>query len=204
MILYLVRHGQSEGNIVKYDVPDGNLTPTGLQQAEEAARRLEGEGIDLIIASPLRRAMQTALALKRRTGAPLEIWRNLAEHRDCEPARFLGRSGVREFCADAVCSDDLPEEGFDFGMETPAMAHARAVGIIELVRSRFAESDRRIAIFAHGTLNAFILMALMGRPFGPGCWVEQLNCCVNRIYLEPQRVRILSMNETAHLTQVTT
>jgi len=28
VILYLVRHGQSEGNIVTYDVPDGHLTPS--------------------------------------------------------------------------------------------------------------------------------------------------------------------------------
>lgn len=48
--------------------------------------------------------------------------------------------------------------------------------------------------------NVVTYDVLMGRSFGPGCWVEQLNCCVNRIYMEPQRVRILSINETAHLT----
>lgn len=202
MLLYLVRHGQSEGNVVTYDLPDGNLTPLGLHQAEETARRLEGESIDLIITSPLRRAMQTGLALRRLTDAPMEVWRNLAEHRDCTPHRFLGRAGVRELCPDALCSDDLPDDGFDFGDETPPQGHERALQIIEQVRTRFAGSDRRIAVFAHGTLNAFLLMALMGRPFARGCWVEQANCCINRIYMEPQRVRIITMNDTAHLSTV--
>lgn len=200
MLLYLVRHGQSEGNIVTYDVPDGNLTPLGLQQAEETAARLAGERIDLIITSPLRRAMQTGLALSRRTGAPMEVWRNLAEYRDITPHRFLGRAGVREFCPGALCSDDLPDDGFELGDETPPGGHERAVQVIAQLRERFAASDRRIAVFAHGTLNAFLIMALMGRPFARGCWVEQANCSINRVYMEPERVRMITMNDTAHLT----
>lgn len=202
MILYLIRHGQSEGNVVTYDLPDGNLTQLGRQQAEETARRLEHEPFDLLIASPLRRAMQTGLALRQRNGAPMEIWQQLSEHRDIEPARFLGRAGVREFVPDAICCDNLPEDGFDFGHESPAMGHERALGLIRTIRERFGATDQKIAIFAHGTLNAFLLMALMQRPFQPGCWVEQNNCCINRIYIDAERVRILSMNETAHLTTV--
>lgn len=203
MILYLVRHGQSEGNVVDYDLPDGFLTPIGLQQAEETARRLEGEGIDLIITSPLRRAVQTGMALKRRTGVPMEVWQHLAEHRDIQHTRFLGRSGVRELAPDATFCQHLPEEGWEFGMESPAMAYDRALGMFNTIRDRFGDTDRKIAVFAHGVFNSFLLMGLMGRPHGPGCWVEQLNCCVNRVYVEPKRVRILSMNDVCHLTVVT-
>ncbi|HWI66425.1 MAG TPA: histidine phosphatase family protein [Symbiobacteriaceae bacterium] len=202
MELYLVRHGQSEGNIVSYDVPDGNLTSLGLRQAEEAAVRLAGEGIDLIISSPLRRALQTADALRRRIGAPHEVWRDLLEHRDCEPARFMGRQEVLTVCDGAVCEPDLPEDGFHFGLETPDMAHARALAMIERVRSRFGATERKVAIFAHGGFNAFFLMAIIGRPRQPGCWIDQQNCCINRLWLNTERVRILSVNETAHISEI--
>lgn len=202
MLLYLVRHGQSEGNIVTYDVPDGNLTPLGRSQAEEVADRLEGEGIEMIISSPLRRALQTADALRRRTGVTHEVWRDMLEHRDIEPARFMGRHEVRSVCSEAVCDADTPDDGFHFGLETPDMAHARALAMIDRLRSRFGATEKRVAVFAHGVFNAFFLMALMGRPRKPGCWIEQNNCCINRLWLNEERVRILSLNETAHVSEV--
>jgi len=200
--LYLVRHGQSEGNIVSYDVPDGNLTPLGQRQAEEVAVRLEREGIELIISSPLRRALQTADALRRRTGAPHEVWRDLLEHRDGPAARFMGRHEVLTVCSGALCDQDMPEDGFHFGLETPDMAHARALVMIDRLRSRFGATDKRVAIFAHGVFNAIFLMAVMGRPRQPGCWIEQQNCCINRLWLNQERVRILTVNDTAHVSEV--
>lgn len=203
MLLYLVRHGQSEGNIVTYDVPDGNLTPLGLQQAEDTAARLAAEGISLIISSPLRRALQTADALRRRIGVRHEVWPDLGEHRDCEPYRFHGRRAVQALCPDAICEEGLPDDGFDFGLETPDAAHARALRMAERLRTRFAAGEERVALFAHGGFNAFFLMAIMGRPRMPGCWIEQNNCCINRVWISPERVRILSMNETCHVSQLT-
>ncbi|HYF80971.1 MAG TPA: histidine phosphatase family protein [Symbiobacteriaceae bacterium] len=202
MLLYLIRHGQSEGNVSNFDVPDGNLTPLGFQQAREVAARLAGEGIDLIISSPLRRALQTADALARRTGVPHEVWQDLCEHRDNEPYRFLGRPGVKALCPDAICEEDYPEDGFDFGMETPEDAHARTLRMFARLQARFGAEEKRVALFAHGGFNAFFMMAAMGRPRVPGCWIEQHNCCVNRIWISPERIRIISMNETWHLSEV--
>lgn len=203
MLLYLVRHGQSEGNIVKHDVPDGFLTPLGLQQAEETARLLQGQGIDRIIASPLRRAIQTAQALQFKTGAPMEVWQGLSELREIAKYRFLGRKGILEICPEVGFDDDYPEDGFDLGDEPVQIAHQRAVTAMERLRTRFGDTDQRVAVFAHGGFNSLMTMALMGRPFAPGCWVDQLNCCVNRFRIDPVRIRVLSLNETQHLTEIT-
>jgi len=203
VILYLVRHGQSEGNIVTYDVPDGHLTPLGRQQAAETASRLAEEGLDLLISSPLRRALETARATQERTGLPLEVWQRLWEYRDIEPAQFLGRRGVLEICPGAQCDDDLPEDGFECGWETPETAHARALEIFDRLRRRFGATDKKVAVFAHGTFNGFLLMAMMGRPWHPGCWIEQRNCCINRVYIDPEHVCILSINDVSHLSQPT-
>lgn len=202
MLLYLVRHGQSEGNVATYDVPDGNLTPLGRMQADEVARRLEPEGIDLLIASPLRRALQTADALRRRTACQLEVWRDLSEHRGLPAYRFLGKAGVRELCPGAVCEEDLPDDGYDLGLETVGDVHERAVRALGRLCQRYAETDAKIAVFAHAGFNSIFLSALAGRPVGPGFSIEQANCCVNRVRIEPDRMRLISVNETCHLTQI--
>ena len=63
--MILLRHGQSEFNLhfsaTRRDpgIVDPRLTELGHAQAEEAARRLVGEGIEHIIVSPYTRALQT-------------------------------------------------------------------------------------------------------------------------------------------------
>lgn len=77
--MILVRHGQSEFNLLlaatRRDpgLADPRLTEYGHHQAEEAARRLAGERITRIIASPYTRALQTADPLARRLGLKTEI-----------------------------------------------------------------------------------------------------------------------------------
>lgn len=59
--IYLVRHGQSKGNhpIDTYGL-DRELTEKGHEQAREAAKKLKDIKFDVIFASPLVRAQQTA------------------------------------------------------------------------------------------------------------------------------------------------
>ena len=60
--LYLLRHGQSEWNILNkvQGQEDINLTDKGIEQAKKAADRLYNEEIDLIYTSDLKRAYETA------------------------------------------------------------------------------------------------------------------------------------------------
>lgn len=62
MNLYVVRHGQTEWNIMKkmqgsVDIP---LNEKGIEQAYITKKNLENISIDIIFCSPLKRAMQTA------------------------------------------------------------------------------------------------------------------------------------------------
>ena len=64
--MILVRHAESEWNRhysrtrIDPGIPDPALTPDGRRQAEELALRLAAAGIDRLIASPYRRALETA------------------------------------------------------------------------------------------------------------------------------------------------
>jgi ribonuclease H / adenosylcobalamin/alpha-ribazole phosphatase len=78
----LLRHGETSLSAERRFAGRGDipLTATGLRQAAEAANRLAARGgIDLIVTSPLRRARQTAEAVARATGAPLQPEDDLAE-----------------------------------------------------------------------------------------------------------------------------
>jgi ribonuclease H / adenosylcobalamin/alpha-ribazole phosphatase len=72
-VTLLLRHGQTPMSVQKRyagrsDVP---LTDLGVRQAAAAAKRLASVGLDLIVTSPLLRAVQTAEEVAVATGAPL-------------------------------------------------------------------------------------------------------------------------------------
>lgn len=69
--LALVRHGQTDWNLAgrlqgQTDIP---LNQTGRDQARDLGRAMVGQGWDLVLASPLGRAQQTARIIAEQTGA---------------------------------------------------------------------------------------------------------------------------------------
>jgi broad specificity phosphatase PhoE len=77
--MILVRHGQSEFNVVfsvtRVDpgIRDPRLTAEGRRQAEAAAEALAGHGIERLIASPYLRALETAEIVARRLGVAIAV-----------------------------------------------------------------------------------------------------------------------------------
>ena len=83
MILYLVRHGQSEGNVKRYfhGQTDYPLTDLGREQAKEVAEKLKDVSFTRCCTSDLQRAYNTALAcLAYHSGVTPEIQTDLREH----------------------------------------------------------------------------------------------------------------------------
>ena len=77
--MILVRHGQSEFNVVfsvtRQDpgIRDPRLTAEGRRQAEAAADALIGRGIRRLIASPYIRALETAEIMAGRLDVPISV-----------------------------------------------------------------------------------------------------------------------------------
>ncbi len=69
----LLRHGQTPMSVQKRYAgrSDAPLTDVGLQQAAAAAKHLASAGLDVIVTSPLQRAVRTAEEIAGVTGAPL-------------------------------------------------------------------------------------------------------------------------------------
>lgn len=90
MIIYFVRHGESEANKNNFHhTPEVPLSELGLQQAHNAAKRFKNIKIDLIYSSPLMRARQTAEIINKKIKAPIEYWDDLSEMR--QPSEIRGK-----------------------------------------------------------------------------------------------------------------
>lgn len=79
--LILTRHGETDYNVqFRYagssDIP---LNANGIKQAKSLAERVLGLGIDIIVSSPLIRAVQTAVIVQHTLDVPLHIIPEFAE-----------------------------------------------------------------------------------------------------------------------------
>jgi broad specificity phosphatase PhoE len=68
-VVYFVRHGQSEDNVAPvFQSPDSPLSAVGRQQAARIAERVSTLSFDALLASPYRRAQETAAVIGTVTG----------------------------------------------------------------------------------------------------------------------------------------
>ncbi len=99
MSIYLIRQGETAGNAERrLQRPDVPLNEAGLAQARQLGVRLRDVGIAHVLSSDLLRARQTAEAVGRATGSPIEFdpllqERNFGDlrgmlHRDLGPDLF--------------------------------------------------------------------------------------------------------------------
>ena len=81
MTLYLTRHGETEWNAQNKvcGITDVDLTDKGRAQARELGEKLRDYKIDLIVSSPLKRALETARMVEGGRGVPIEVDRRLIE-----------------------------------------------------------------------------------------------------------------------------
>jgi broad specificity phosphatase PhoE len=81
MIIYLVRHGETTGDLEDRfgGDYDDHLTPHGEQESRELAAKLKGKGIKTIYCSPKLRALETATFVAAATKAEIEVINDLRE-----------------------------------------------------------------------------------------------------------------------------
>lgn len=104
--VYLVRHGEAEGNIYRriHGQYDSDLTENGLRQVEALEERFRSIHLDAVYSSDLRRCRKTARALYEHKGLPLQLEPGLREMNlgqwEDRPWGEIGRSdpqGIWEF-----------------------------------------------------------------------------------------------------------
>jgi broad specificity phosphatase PhoE len=159
--IYLARHGQDQDNAAgllngRRNTP---LTPKGLQQAEELAKKVAGLQIDYIYTSPLIRAVQTGHACWKELGLPgdrLIIHQDLIE-RDFGVLTGRPKTDIPKLGRNILETDHttyfLEAEGAE---DFPAV-YRRAERVLEQILAQHPEDN--VLITCHGDVGNMVRAA---------------------------------------------
>jgi broad specificity phosphatase PhoE len=164
-LVHIIRHGEALHNVQRgYPHPDPPLTETGMCATKEVALPVTP---DLIIISPMTRAIQTAMYIfpfLQETGAskiPVQIWPDLREANDAICNKGVSRKDMQTKFPQL--DFDECHETWDYATHTITDAAARA----ERVRRRLHDLSatfKNIALISHRGLIAFLVQ---GQRFNP-------------------------------------
>jgi probable phosphoglycerate mutase len=205
--LFLVRHGQSAGNAEGRFGGHGAtpLSDLGFEQARVTAEALSKENINAIYSSDLLRAVQTAEPLSKLVGIPVETSQAFRER----------NVGVLEGLTFDESKQEYPNDYYALvnrnihhvitkGESYSNLLDRITVELRNLLRKHRGE---RIAVFTHTGALCFMTLHLLGaihRETKQTPCIITSNCGINRFEIRGARnVRILALNDTRHLTQIT-
>ncbi len=199
-VTLLLRHGQTPMSVQKryagrLDVP---LTDTGIRQANAAAKRLAGAGIDVIVTSPLLRAARTAQEVAAVTGAPVVTDEGFRET-DFGAWEGLTFAEVRERWPAEVTTWLADPEVAPPGGECFADVRTRVTNALHRVLT--GRARQTVLIVSHVTpIKTLVAAALLAPP--PALYRMHLDVaalCEIDWYADGPAV-LRSFNDTSHLT----
>jgi broad specificity phosphatase PhoE len=181
MRVFIVRHGESEGNAactLQGSRSDTPLGPRGIEQARFLAERLATEPLDAAFTSPMIRARQTAKILTAShpglmavvdadlpefdwgswSGKPLDA----ALEAEVASVRSRWKRGETSLAPD--------------GGESPEDAARRAERFLERLRRA---APRAPLVVAHGRFNRILMAVLLGRPLSRMDEIRQRNASLS-------------------------
>lgn len=172
--LYLVRHGESMGNAgladslcdeLKHDPP---LSEKGEKQADLLGRYFADLPLDALFASGMRRAMQTAEAVRRYQ--PENGAKKVQVHKvftECNTSELTKGRTIKEINLDLpymVCAPETGEEDrmmFYGKDDSDAVLLERGKEAISYLRKMFCKGEK-VMVAAHAAFNTFMLLAALG------------------------------------------
>ena len=183
-LVYLARHGRTALNRSDQlrGLADPPLDETGEQQARRLGAALGDRDPVAVVASPLRRAVQTAQPIADRAGLPVITDRCLLD-RDYGPQTGISKKKVIDQWGSL---DAAP------GVEPGSAVRDRAVR--ELTELARRHRGRTIVVVSHDAVNQQVLAAFdpsLGHPDA----IPQDNGCFNTLEFQDGRWAVLTINE---------
>ena len=166
--VHFVRHGESIGN--EYDRTGeprpkdwDRLSERGWEQARGLGRRLEGHDLELIVASTMTRARETAEAIAEVLELPIEVDPDLHEYRQSD--EFYATMPPEAELGMLAWMPDAPRDHAPAGAESFNDAVARVHRAREKLEER--EGTRMVVVSHFNFLHFFLGVVLFGDAFGP-------------------------------------
>ncbi len=209
-IVYFVRHGESVGNAAGvHQSHEGGLSSEGKRQARALAKRFGRISIDVILASTMPRAKETAEFVHAEAQKPIEFSDLLVEVR--APSEIQGKPHTDEKALELRKSiqiqDHKPtwryadEENFSDRIE-------RASRVVEMLLMR---PEKNIVVVSHGTfLRTLLAYMAFGNGITPSEYIRFLIffhkfntgisvCSYEKNDFGESRWKLIHWNDVAHL-----
>ncbi len=196
--LCIVRHGESEGNRAGRFTGHGPspLTDHGVLQADAAGGALRDPAPQVIYASDLRRAVQTAERIAERTGSPVVHRRDLRER---DMGSYVGMRFDEVERSTPAGWSAISNRDPDFvppGGESHRAVAERVGGALAVIRADHPEG--RVVVVSHGIAIHHMLRGLLGVDFSVAFHVD--NCSIQRVEISRAgSLRVRALNDTTHL-----
>jgi probable phosphoglycerate mutase len=190
--LLLIRHG-----LPTSDVLHPGLSEEGAQQARRLGRWLEGAGVDVLVTSPMRRAVETADLVAQEMGRAVDaVVDDLREwDTDLPPRAYQAVEEMDPLDPRAIAIAEGRYEDFVPSLDADAFRE-RAAGCLDELFTRWPVG--RIAAVCHGGIMNAMVGGILRVP--ELFWVNPGYTSVSRLRRMPGgRTVVVSVNETAHL-----
>jgi broad specificity phosphatase PhoE len=195
----LYRHGETVANIEHrwHGRRETPLTETGHLQATDLAANTGP--LDVIAASPLSRARDTAAAVAAVQGKEVEVVDGLTEIHFGE---WEGLTAEEARAADTEAFDRIYRSGIDEARgatgETFGEAGARFAATVDEITDNSGGGP--IGLFTHGGVARAYIASVLGVPFADRDALPVLrNTAHAEVSIEPRRTRVVSYNVAPHL-----
>ncbi|MEI6228956.1 MAG: histidine phosphatase family protein [Candidatus Saccharibacteria bacterium] len=175
MKVYFVRHGQTDANaamsngqsVQELDAP---LNATGIEQAAAVAEQLKDVKFDIVISSPLKRALQTAEAVNKYHGLPIILEDSVRERK---AGKWIGLNIWNDlFDFDKNIQPVDGESLHDF--------FDRTQGYFEKLKTEYP--DKTVLIVSHGGVQHALYALANGIPRSGNVRISPMHNCEVREY----------------------
>ena len=198
--IILVRHGQTEWNRVERfrghaDIP---LSETGLAQAEATGQRVAAQWKpEAVYTSPLSRSVQTAEAIAKHFGLPVQPVSNMI---DIDYGAWQGltpEEARQRWPGEVDAWYNRPDQARIPEGESLDSLRSRAMQTMKELVTRHPGAT--IVVVGHTVINRVILLGMLGLGNERFWHIRQDNCAINLIEWENEDWTVVSMNDTCHL-----
>ena len=197
--IYIVRHGQTEWNLLGKTQGHGNsdLTPKGIEQAELLADSMTKYPIDYIYSSDLGRAYQTAEIIGNKLNIEVEKTEAL---REMNFGTWEGR----------IIKDIIEEDPELYKMwrnephiakipqgETLSQIKERTDAFIKEINEKY--DGKHIVLVTHSLCARIMLLSFLDSDVKNIYRINQANTALNIIELRDYGPVVMKMNDTTHI-----
>jgi probable phosphoglycerate mutase len=197
--LLVVRHGETEWNLQgrMQGQQDSPLTPLGLQQARQLARRLRDVPHLALSSSDLGRAHQTARCVADETKQDIVSDKGLRE-RTFGIFEGLTNAEIRVKHPDLYVPFSKRDPHFAMpGGESAAQFRERCLGTLRAIAER--HEGQRVVVVTHGLVLDAVYRAATGMPIEVQRGFPLLNCSVNTFHYAAGDWVAIAMCDVQHL-----